>query len=102
MWNAVVIYLFLLGLEPWLNLVVIVACGILVFVPTKYAYPSRMTRYKRLTMVMIGLWGLMMVGVLLMYPNYPAWLVWISLFVVIYYVWISRVTSLPPKPRRIR
>lgn len=100
MWNAVVIYLFLLGMEPWMNLAVIVLCGVLVFVPTKYAYPSRMTRYKRLTMAMIGLWGFMLVAVLAMYPTYPAWLVWISLFIVIYYVWISRVTSHPPKERR--
>ncbi|MCL4871201.1 MAG: phosphatidylcholine/phosphatidylserine synthase [Anaerolineae bacterium] len=101
MWNAVVIYLFLLALNPWVNLAIIVLCGILVFVPTKYAYPTRMTRYKRLTMGMIGIWGVMMVTVLLMYPVYPIWLVWISLFIVIYYVAVSRVTSLPPKPRRV-
>ena len=46
-----------------------------------------------------GAGGVMLAAVLAMYPSYPAWLVWISLFIVIYYVWISQVTSHPPKGR---
>src|SRR5574339_78936 len=49
-WNFLVIYMMLLGLNPWLNFVLLVICNILVFVPVKYLYPSRKTRLRRLTL----------------------------------------------------
>src|SRR5512134_155003 len=39
-WNFLVIYLMLLGLNPWVNLFLVVVCNILIFVPVKYIYPS--------------------------------------------------------------
>jgi phosphatidylcholine synthase len=89
LWNFLVIYMMLLGLNPWLNLVVLLVCNILVFVPVKYIYPSRNTRLRRLTLgltylyVGLGVWGL------LQYPSVPQWIVWISLVYVVYYVLLS-------------
>ena len=88
-WNFLVIYMMLLGLHPWLNFALLVICNIMVFVPVKYIYPSRNTRLRRLTLLLtylyggIGVWGLMQ------YPSVPQWIVWISLFYVVYYVLLS-------------
>ncbi|MEP7136749.1 MAG: CDP-alcohol phosphatidyltransferase family protein, partial [Chloroflexota bacterium] len=40
-WNFLVLYMMLLGLNPWINLAALVICNILVFVPVKYLYPTR-------------------------------------------------------------
>ena len=88
-WNFLVIYLMLLGLNPWFNLALVIVCNILVFVPVKYIYPSRNTRLRRLTLGLtylyggIGVWGLMQ------YPSVPQWIVWISLVYVAYYALLS-------------
>src|SRR5215211_1536062 len=88
-WNFLVIYMMLLGLNPWFNLALLFLCNILVFVPVKYVYPSRNTRLRRLTLGLtyvymgIGAWGL------LQYPRVPQWIVWISLLYVVYYALLS-------------
>ena len=88
-WNFLVLYMMLLGLNPWINLALLVICNILVFVPVKYLYPSRNTRLRRLTLGLtylyaaIGVWGLMQ------YPSVPQWVMWISLVYVAYYTLLS-------------
>jgi phosphatidylcholine synthase len=88
-WNFLVLYMMLLGLNPWINLVILVVCNVLVFVPVKYLYPSRNTRLRRLTLALtylyagIGVWGLMQ------YPSVPQWVLWISLAYVAYYAILS-------------
>ena len=41
-WNIVVFYLFFWQTSLWLNLVIVLGLSILVFVPIKYVYPSRL------------------------------------------------------------
>ena len=88
-WNFLVIYMMLLGLNPWFNLTILVLCNILVFVPVKYLYPSRNTRLRRLTLVLTYLYGGIGVWGLLQYPSVPQWIVWISLVYVLYYALLS-------------
>jgi len=88
-WNFLVLYLMLLGLNPWLNFALLVICNILVFVPVKYIYPSRNTRLRRLTLGLTYLYGAIGVWGLLQYPSVPQWIVWISLVYVAYYVLLS-------------
>lgn len=88
-WNFLVIYMMLLGLNPWLNFALLVICNILVFVPVKYIYPSRNTRLRRLTLGLTYLYGAIGVWGLLQYPSVPQWIVWISLVYVAYYVLLS-------------
>jgi phosphatidylcholine synthase len=88
-WNFLVIYMMLLGLNPWLNFALLVICNILVFVPVKYIYPSRNTRLRRLTLGLTYLYGAIGVWGLLQYPSVPEWIVWISLVYVAYYVLLS-------------
>ena len=88
-WNFLVIYMMLLGLNPWLNFTLLVICNILVFVPVKYIYPSRNTRLRRLTLGLTYLYGVIGVWGLMQYPSVPQWIVWISLGYVVYYALLS-------------
>jgi phosphatidylcholine synthase len=88
-WNFLVIYMMLLGLNPWLNFTLLVICNILVFVPVRYIYPSRNARLRRLTLGLTYLYGVIGVWGLLQYPSVPQWIVWISLAYVAYYVLLS-------------
>ena len=88
-WNFLVIYLMLIGLHPWINLLILIACNVLVFVPIRYLYPTRNTRLRRLTLGLtylyaaIGAWGL------LQYPSVPQWVVWFSFVYAAYYALLS-------------
>jgi len=93
MWNAVVMYLFLLSPNPWVNMLVLWTCTMLVFVPTKYVHPYRVRYRRKITVTVIGLWSLVLLVVVLTYPDYPVWLVWASLGAVAYYVGISVAAS---------
>jgi len=94
-WNVVVLYMLVLHINPWLNLLFLVVFNILVFVPIKYVYPSRNTRLKRLTLVLSYLYGIIGIWAIMQYPNVPEWLIWASFFYVAYYA----VLSLWPKKK---
>ena len=98
-WNFLVIYMMLLGLNPWVNLAFLIICNILIFVPIKYLYPSRNTRLRKLTLGLtylyaaIGVWGL------LQYPSVPQWVLWVSLIYIAYYAVLSFFPKIGmPKP----
>jgi phosphatidylcholine synthase len=52
-WNVVAIYFWGLGLSPAFNAAVLVFLSVMVFVPLKYAYPSKM-RVLRTTTAVLG------------------------------------------------
>jgi phosphatidylcholine synthase len=88
-WNVMVLYMLLMGLNPWLNLAFLFFFNILVFVPVKYVYPTRNIRLRRLTLTLsylyaaVGVWGLVQ------YPDVPGWVVWGSFIYVGYYIALS-------------
>lgn len=88
-WNILVFYLILVGLNPWVNLLIVILCDILVFVPIKFVYPTRNTRLRRLTLVLTILYLLLCTWGLLQYPDVPKWVVWISLLYIVYYTVLS-------------
>lgn len=88
-WNIVVLYLFVLNLNPWVNLGMLVFLGIMVFVPIKYAYPSRMTRWKTTTLILSTIWSIEMLLVVFQLPSPNRMIVYSSMIFVIYYVAIS-------------
>jgi phosphatidylcholine synthase len=88
-WNFLVIYLMLLGLNPWINFALVVICNILIFVPIRYLYPTRNNRLRRLTLVLTYLYGALGVWGLLQYPDVPDWVAPASFFYVIYYAAMS-------------
>lgn len=88
-WNIVAFYLMIVRLAPWLNLGIILALCVLVFVPFKYVYPSRTARFLRLTWLVSGIWGAANVVILVQYPVVNPQLLGISLLGCVYYVGLS-------------
>lgn len=88
-WNFLVVYMMLLGLNPWINFAAIVICNILVFVPVKYLYPTRNKRLRRLTLGFTVLYGVLGVWALLQYPDVPEWVAPVSFVYVMFYALMS-------------
>lgn len=88
-WNVMVLYMLVMGLNPWLNLAFLALFNVLIFVPVKYVYPSRNTRLRRLTLILSYLYAVIGVWSVLQYPNVPQWAVWASFIYVAYYVALS-------------
>ena len=88
-WNVLAYYLLLLQFSIWTNLVIILACGILVFVPIKFIYPSRMNRFQKLTVILSAIWGVMNLIIIFQYPNISHTLLRVSLLYLVYYIVMS-------------
>ena len=88
-WNFLVLYMMLLGLNPWINFVLLAVCNILVFVPIRFLYPTRNNRFRRFTLVFTYLYGALGVWGLLQYPDVPTWVAPASSIYVIYYAAMS-------------
>lgn len=90
-WNIVAVYLYAAGLPPIANAVILLVLVALVFVRIGYVYPSRTPVLLGLTVVLGGIWALMILAIILMLPNAPRTLVVASLFYPIYYAALSFV-----------
>lgn len=88
-WNVLVLYMLVMGLNPWVNLAILTLCNILVFVPIKYIYPSRNLRLRSLTLILSYLYGIIGIWGVMQYPNVPKWVVWASFIYVGYYAALS-------------
>ena len=98
-WNFLVLYMMLLGLNPWINFVALMICNVLVFVPIKFLYPSRNNRLRRFTLAFTYAYGILGVWGLLQYPDVPSWVAPVSSLYVAYYVAMSLFQKLgAPKP----
>ena len=95
-WNIVVMYLILLNSNPWISFAIIVVLGVLIFVPIKYAYPTRMIRFQTLTLVLSYAWGALLIAPIFMFPNHAVWPVYLSLIFVAYYMWVSLYMMFKP------
>lgn len=97
-WNVVVFYLFLFDFPLWFNFASIVTLVILVFIPIKYLYPSRMVRFRRPTLIITTLWAILVTAVLFQYPNQSRPLLWLSMLYPLYYFGLSMYIMLDSKP----
>lgn len=88
-WNVLVIYMIALEFDSWLNFAFLVLFSILIFVPIKYIYPTRTKRLKKLTLFLTYFFGSFGIVALILYPNEPKWLWWVTLIYGVYYVALS-------------
>ena len=63
--------------------------SVLVFVPIRYIYPSRMPVRRTLTNVLGVVWGVLIVGLIAQAPDVSRILLWLSLVFPAYYVALS-------------
>ena len=94
-WNIAAFYLFFWQLTPATNMIILLTCVALTFVPIKYVYPSRLdyltdNQWLRYGMVAITtIWGIATYGLLWLYPGTNHVLVAISLGYPLFYLAIS-------------
>ena len=89
-WNVIAIYVWLLGVSPLFATSVIALFAILVFVPLKYIYPSKMRVLKRTTAVLaIACMALVTYAVLNPDATESRGLIWLSLAFPAYYLLLS-------------
>jgi phosphatidylcholine synthase len=86
MWNIVVFYLiFVFSFNELGNAIIIVIFSILHFVPIKFAYPSRATRLKGVTITVTAIFLIITPLIVWFYPNTPNWLKWLANACLAYY-----------------
>ncbi len=90
-WNIVAVYLHAAGLPPGVNAAILLVLSILVFVRIGYVYPSRTPVLRGLTVALGGIWGVMMIAVILALPRVSMPLLSASLFFPVYYAGLSLV-----------
>jgi phosphatidylcholine synthase len=88
-WNLVVFYLTLLRPAPWLAFLIVVSLALLSFVPSLYVYPTRTRELRALTLALTAAWGAVLGALILVHPDRPVWLVWLSLVYPAYYFGLS-------------
>ena len=93
-WNVIAIYLYFLRVPTWTNVLVLVGFAILTFVPSLYLYPSQRAPFSKLTNVLASLWGVLLVYVILWQPANTKTLIWISVLLPAYYVFVSWYVTL--------
>jgi len=92
-WNVIAFYLFLGDLDPRINLAIVAALVVLVFVPLRWIYPSRMQRWRGVTIALTCVWGTLCIAMLAQFPDPAPWLLYASLGYVAYYVIASLYLS---------
>ena len=90
-WNSVVFYLLLLRLPAVVNGAILLGLAVMVFVPIRYVYPSRMTVLRWPTNLLGVAWGVTLFVMIWQYPAVSRPLLLGSLIFPIYYLGLSVV-----------
>lgn len=101
-WNIVLFYMFIFNSDMWTNFSILLLLSILVFVPVKYVYPSRLdylTDSIFLKIVMHAcsiIYGISAVFILMNYPQIETFWLSVSLAYVIMYLSLSFYRTYSP------
>lgn len=87
-WNIVALYMYWLRPDPGWAIVMVAVPAALTFIPTRYLYPSRNSRFWRTSWTLGGLW-LALLAWLLLQPEPDRRWVWASAYYPIYYFVMS-------------
>jgi phosphatidylcholine synthase len=93
-WNVLVFYYVVLGTRPWINLFFLIFFVVMVFVPMRWLYPSRMESGRTAAVGLGIVWAVMSVVLIVQLPSPSPTLAWLSLFYPIYYSGASLVYHL--------
>jgi phosphatidylcholine synthase len=88
-WNIVAFYLYLAGWAPQVNTGILLVLAGLVLVPVRYVYPSRTPVWRKPTIALGALWGVLMIAMLWQIPAVSRPLFWASLVFPLYYLVLS-------------
>lgn len=93
-WNVLVFYYVVLGTSPMVNLAFLTFFVVMVFVPMRWLYPSRMERGRNIAVWLGVVWMVMGFTLILQMPDPSPTLAWVSLFYPAYYTIASFVYDL--------
>jgi phosphatidylcholine synthase len=88
-WNIVAFYLYVMQLSPVTNTVILLVLSAMVFWRVRYVYPTRTPVFRRTTLVLGAVWGMMVLAMVLMLPQVSRTLLVASLFFPVYYAGLS-------------
>jgi phosphatidylcholine synthase len=90
-WNVLALYLFVGGLSPATNGIILLAFVALVFARIRYIYPTRTRVLRPLTLTLMALWAVAILAIILTLPHPSVALVGLSLLFPAYYTVLSLV-----------
>jgi phosphatidylcholine synthase len=94
MWNMVVFFMvFIFPPIPLVHTALVFVFALLHFVPIKYAYPSRSSRFFKLTLMVTVLFFVMVLLSIYFYPEVPAWVKALAFGTVGYYAVLALYVS---------
>jgi phosphatidylcholine synthase len=102
-WSLIGFYLYVLEAPLAFSTALILFLSVMVFVPIRYPYPTKLKAFRPLTLAFGALWGVSMLVLILTLPNPPKWVAWVSLSFALYYglltiwLWWQR-RSTEPQP----
>jgi phosphatidylcholine synthase len=101
LWNIVALYLYVLPLNPWVSLAIVIVLAILTFVPTRHLYPSQPGTLNLVTTILGVIWTPLLAWVIWMLPTgsqarpseSTRWLAYLSLAYPLFYLGVSWAVS---------
>ena len=93
-WNVLAMYLYLMEATPTTGLLFVVPLSILVFVPLRFIYPTRTRALRPVSVVVMGVWGVIFSWVSVR-PDPDPVLLRLTLFGPLYYVGLSLLLNVP-------
>ena len=88
-WNVVAFYVIVLDTSDLVTSVALLAFAVLVFVPIRYLYPSRMGALRGVTLALTLVWLVTYAVLVVQLPDPEPWVVALSLGYVVYYWGLS-------------
>jgi len=88
-WNVVAFYVIVLDLGERVTAALLVVFAVLVFVPIRYLYPSRMRALQGLTLTLTAVWLASYAVLVVQLPDPNPWIVAVSLGYMAYYSGLS-------------
>jgi len=85
-WNVMAFYFVVLATPPLLNVFVMLLAVVMVFVPMRWLYPSRMESMQAITIALGVIWAVLGVWMIVRLPAPSPALGWLSMYFPIYYI----------------
>ena len=102
-WNITALYLYVCRLSPLVNTAILIVLVGLVFVPTRYVYPSRTTTWRLATVLLGSLWGVCVFAMIWRLPALDGPWMPLSLVFPVYYLALSaRLSAAERRSRKTR
>ncbi len=107
LWNLLVLYFHIMQSSQWTNLVVIVVCAVLTFVPIKFVHPLRVRKLRHITLPMTVLWAATSLRLMLISPEVEKAqeaspiVFWLWIVASVYFFGISLLRTISPQANEV-